>query len=60
MDLKEYTQLLKHNKYKLYKHIGNNLIKVGDIYANTVEEAEHLALLNHIKYDIITVTEFLK
>jgi hypothetical protein len=60
MDLKEYTQLLKHNKYKLYKHIGNNLIKVGDIYANTVEEAEHVALLNHIKYDIITVTEFLK
>lgn len=60
MDLKEYTQLLKHNKYKLYKHIGNNLIKVGDIYANTVKEAEHLALLNHIKYDIITVTEFLK
>lgn len=60
MDLKEYTQLLKHNKYKLYKHIGNNLIKVGDIYANTVEEAEHLTLLNHIKYDIITVTEFLK
>ena len=36
MDLKEYTQLLKHNKYKLYKHIGNNLIKVGDMYANTV------------------------
>ena len=60
MDLKEYTQLLKHNKYKLYKHIGNNLIKIGDIYANTVEEAEHLTLLNHIKYDIITVTEFLK
>lgn len=28
--------------------------------AITVEEAEHLALLNHIKYDIITVTEFLK
>lgn len=25
-----------------------------------VEEAEHVALLNHIKYDIITVTEFLK
>lgn len=22
MDLKEYTQLLKHNKYKLYKHMG--------------------------------------
>lgn len=53
-------ELLKHNKYTLYKHIGNNLINVGDIYANTVEEAEHLALLNHIKYDIITVTEFLK
>lgn len=51
-----------------YKHMGhpkflsccNNLINVGDIYANTVEEAEHVALLNHIKYDIITVTEFLK
>ena len=48
------------DKYTLYKHIGNNLINVGDIYANTVEEAEHVALLNHIKYDIITVTEFLK
>lgn len=60
MDLKEYTRLLKHNKYTLYKHIGNNLINVGDIYASTVEEAEHVALLNHIKYDIITVTEFLK
>ena len=55
MDLKEYTQLSKHNRYTLYKHIGNNLINVGDIYANTVEEAEHVALLNHIKYDIITV-----
>lgn len=60
MDLKEYTQLLKHNKYTLYKHMGNNLINVGDIYASTVKEAKHVALLNHIEYNITIVTKVLK